>query len=284
MLLNPNTRTCPTFRSRSDAELTKAIYRRVPVLIGEAGDGQTKDNPWGIRFNRMFDISNDSHLFRTREQLDSEDWQLMGNVFRRDGAEYLPLYEGRFGHQFNHRFASQPRGKLREITQTELRDPNLFVEPQYWVARDEANIKLSRQMTNCRSGLLGYRRIARNTDERYHYPALGGSIGFCRSKPAVFRIESTILLYSIIFYVFLKSAKPHRAHSHRILFRHLASSPRLVYGNTLTGIDEWILRILELTYTAWDLECFADAWTGHRSVGTTTARARSLRKSTYSVI
>ncbi|MBC8446836.1 MAG: N-6 DNA methylase, partial [Chloroflexi bacterium] len=31
-LLNPNTRTCPIFRSQRDAELTKAIYRRVPVL------------------------------------------------------------------------------------------------------------------------------------------------------------------------------------------------------------------------------------------------------------
>ncbi|MFQ5741834.1 MAG: Eco57I restriction-modification methylase domain-containing protein, partial [Acidobacteriota bacterium] len=32
-LLNPNTRTCPIFRTRRDAELTKSIYRRVPVLI-----------------------------------------------------------------------------------------------------------------------------------------------------------------------------------------------------------------------------------------------------------
>ena len=31
-LLNPNTRTCPIFRSGKDAQLTKAIYRRVPVL------------------------------------------------------------------------------------------------------------------------------------------------------------------------------------------------------------------------------------------------------------
>ncbi len=34
-LLNPNTGTCPTFRSRADAELTKLIYRNVPVLIRE---------------------------------------------------------------------------------------------------------------------------------------------------------------------------------------------------------------------------------------------------------
>ena len=30
-LLNPNTRTCPIFRTRRDAEITKMIYRRVPV-------------------------------------------------------------------------------------------------------------------------------------------------------------------------------------------------------------------------------------------------------------
>jgi hypothetical protein len=34
-LLNPNTRTCPVFRSQRDAELTKKIYRNVPVLIRE---------------------------------------------------------------------------------------------------------------------------------------------------------------------------------------------------------------------------------------------------------
>ena len=46
-LLNPNTRTCPIFRSGRDAELAKAIYRRVPVLIREAKDGQPEENPWG---------------------------------------------------------------------------------------------------------------------------------------------------------------------------------------------------------------------------------------------
>jgi hypothetical protein len=43
-LLNPNTRTCPVFRSSRDAELAKAIHRRVPVLIAR---GQPDRNPWG---------------------------------------------------------------------------------------------------------------------------------------------------------------------------------------------------------------------------------------------
>jgi hypothetical protein len=39
-LINPNTRTCPIFRTSYDAELTKKIYRTVPVLIREAGSGE----------------------------------------------------------------------------------------------------------------------------------------------------------------------------------------------------------------------------------------------------
>ncbi|MDD5035604.1 MAG: hypothetical protein PHE55_12690, partial [Methylococcaceae bacterium] len=35
-LINPNTLTCPVFRSERDAELTKKLYRAAPVLIRDA--------------------------------------------------------------------------------------------------------------------------------------------------------------------------------------------------------------------------------------------------------
>ncbi len=73
--LNPNTKTCPVFRTSVDAALTTDIYRRVPVLINET----TGENPWGVSFMRMFDMSNDSHLFRTRPQLEAEGFTLWGN-------------------------------------------------------------------------------------------------------------------------------------------------------------------------------------------------------------
>jgi len=73
--LNPNTRTCPVFRTSVDAALTTDIYRRVPVLINET----TGDNPWGVTFKAMFHMSNDSHLFRTRPQLEAEGFHLWGN-------------------------------------------------------------------------------------------------------------------------------------------------------------------------------------------------------------
>lgn len=81
-LLNPNTGTCPIFRTRRDAEITLGIYRRVPVLINE--NDPVNGNPWGIKFMTMFHMSNDSHLFHTREDLEDDGWELIGNVFERE--------------------------------------------------------------------------------------------------------------------------------------------------------------------------------------------------------
>jgi hypothetical protein len=64
-LLNPNTHTCPIFRSRRDAELTKAIYRRVSVLVDKTR--KEGGNPWGVRFFTMFHQTNDAELFHTAD-------------------------------------------------------------------------------------------------------------------------------------------------------------------------------------------------------------------------
>ncbi|MBX3459328.1 MAG: hypothetical protein KF696_05065, partial [Planctomycetes bacterium] len=82
-LLNPNTATCPVFRTRRDAEITLGIYRRVPVLINE--NDKEQGNPWGIRFMQgLFNMTSDSHLFHTRDELEQDGWRLNGNVFERE--------------------------------------------------------------------------------------------------------------------------------------------------------------------------------------------------------
>jgi len=136
-LINPNTRTCPIFRSKRDAEITKAVYRRVPVLIKE---GPPEENPWGVRFSTMFHMSNDSNLFRTKEQLESQEFELVGNVFVRAGEKYLPLYEAKMMHHFTHRYgdyAMRPEGsedsELPRIPVQKLQNPDYAVLPRYWV-------------------------------------------------------------------------------------------------------------------------------------------------------
>jgi hypothetical protein len=102
-LLNPNTRTAPVFRTRRDAELTKYVYRRVPVLVDE-GRGEA-GNPWGVEFMQgLFNMTSASHLFRTLKDLEAQSLRLEGNAFVGKDERYLPLYKKGSGwkaHSFN---------------------------------------------------------------------------------------------------------------------------------------------------------------------------------------
>ena len=135
-LINPNTLTCPVFRSAHDAELTKKLYRANPVLIREAiwhGEGKSakliepEANPWAIRFSSTFHMSNDSYLFR--------DTSAPG---------LLPLYEAKLAHQFDHRWATYtPSGESRDMTVAEKQDPDSRARPRYWVDQREVWLRLT---------------------------------------------------------------------------------------------------------------------------------------------
>ena len=127
-LINPNTRTCPVFRSRKDAELTKKIYTCVPVLIREARNGEPEVNPWGLRFSTMFHMSNDSHLFASEPT-----------------ADRLPLYEAKMIHQYDHRWATY-RGDggvdaSVDVPPADKQDPAFTVRPRYWVEAREVYLR-----------------------------------------------------------------------------------------------------------------------------------------------
>ncbi|MFC7449700.1 hypothetical protein [Rhodococcus daqingensis] len=77
----------------------------------------------------------------------------------------LPMYEGRMGHQFNHRFASLGDPD-RQTTVNELESADFVVQPQYWVSEEETLRRLERRTWGTESALLGHRRVARNNDER----------------------------------------------------------------------------------------------------------------------
>ena len=50
--VNPNTGTAPIFRSRRDAELTTAIYGRLPVLVDRSSGEEVKT--WPVKYSTMF--------------------------------------------------------------------------------------------------------------------------------------------------------------------------------------------------------------------------------------
>jgi hypothetical protein len=143
-LLNPNTGNCPIFRTRVDAELTKAIYRRVPVLWREATDASPEWNPWRLSFKTLFHMSNDSHHFRTLADLEREGYRRDGNLFVGKQDRHLPLYEGKMINQFDHRFSTYEGatesqlnvGILPQPSVEQKRDPTFVVQPRYWVREE----------------------------------------------------------------------------------------------------------------------------------------------------
>jgi len=102
-LMNPNTVTCPIFRSKRDADINKMIYRHVHVFIRE---GKVEENPWQATSLLMFMMNTGSYLFMNKGQLEGEGWVLEGSVFRKADATYLPLYEAKMIHHFDHRFGT----------------------------------------------------------------------------------------------------------------------------------------------------------------------------------
>ena len=103
--VNPNTGTAPIFRTRRDAEITRRIYERHPVLVDRSLGEERK--AWPVRYATMFHMTNDSHLFRTATQLDSEGfYPVQGNRWKRGDDLYLPLYEGKMVQALDHRAAS----------------------------------------------------------------------------------------------------------------------------------------------------------------------------------
>ncbi len=59
--VNPNTGTAPIFRSRRDADLTTAIYARLPILVDRSSGTEVK--AWPVKYSTMFHMANDSGLF-----------------------------------------------------------------------------------------------------------------------------------------------------------------------------------------------------------------------------
>ncbi|GAA0276399.1 Eco57I restriction-modification methylase domain-containing protein [Cryptosporangium japonicum] len=168
LLLNPNTGTLPVFRTRRDADITLACYRRHPVLIR---DGDPDGNPWDLRFMRMFDMANDSGDFRTAAELEELGAEFDGWLWERGSKRWLPLYESKMVSAWNHRLSTYEgvaedsnANVLPRLTPQQLNNPNVEPCARYWVAESSVIGRLAEKWD--RPWLIGWRNIARASDAR----------------------------------------------------------------------------------------------------------------------
>ncbi|MCP3785338.1 N-6 DNA methylase [Micromonospora sp. A3M-1-15] len=256
-LLNPNTGTCPVFRSRRDAEITLGVYRRMPVLVKE---GDPKGNPWGVSFMTMFHMSNDSHLFHTREELESDGWGLSGNTFKKDAARMLPLYQGMMANFYDHRAAdvvsSASAGKRQNqpayLDEASHASADRLALPRYWVAEQK--------VPGAGEGwILAFSDITSPTNERtvVAYPLPPVAVG---NKAPIIQTargeKEKALLLAVISSFMLDWVARTKIGGTTLNYFYLKQFPVISPSQLIDWSPFIIPRVLELTYTAYDMMSF----------------------------
>lgn len=245
--INPNTFTCPIFRTNADAELTKKIYQRVPVLENE----QTGSNSWSISFMRMLDMANDSELFHNQPD-----------------NSLVPLYEAKMFHQFDHRYstyegatkANLNAGILPQLSDDIKQSPDSNIEPRYWVDKKEIDNKLDDKWN--KNWLLAFRDVTNSTSERTAIFSLLSKVAVGHKAPLVFINQNNPEFYclfianvnSLVLDYILRQKIGGTSLSFFIV-KQLPILPAESY--TEKDIEFISTRVLELVYTAWDMQPFA---------------------------
>ncbi len=246
-LVNPNTLTCPIFRTESDASLTKKFYTTYPVLIDE----RNETNPWHVRQMLMFMMNTASHLFRNGPAPDA-----------------LPLYEGKHIWQYDHRFATYENasqaqinlGSLPQTSEEQKRNPEFSILPRYWVPTGEVEARLSDWKS---AWLLGFREVTSSVVERTAIFSVLPRVAVGHKLPLLFFDK---LLDKRAIACFLANANSivldyvtrQKIGGLALSFFILKQLPVIHPSGYREDDLDWIVsRVLKMVYTSWDMKEFA---------------------------
>ena len=266
--VNPNTSTAPVFRRRRDAEITRYIYEWYPVLVNRAR--KRAREVWPVKYTRMFDMTNDSNLFRTAEQLDEEGfYPVEGNRWKKGQELYLPLYQGRMIWHFDHRANSvrvNPESThnpylSEEVTQAQHADPNFLPQTQYWVPAHNVEAALPQS----RGYALGFRDITNPTNERTVIASIVPWAGYGNTVPLLLSADplATACLMANLNAICVDFVARQKAQGTHLNWYIVEQLPVIAldaydqkFGNK-TARDLIRDHVLRLTYTAHDMTPFA---------------------------
>ncbi|MCG3207810.1 MAG: hypothetical protein FOGNACKC_01410 [Anaerolineae bacterium] len=257
-LLAPNTGLCPTFRTKTDAELVVKLYSRIGAFVT---DGDKEGNPWHVDIRRIFSGYYDSQILG----VPSEFYENGNKVFF---ADWMPVYEAKLFHQFDHRFATYLDVAEKSLSKRPEESLGAKTEPDFvsftrnWVNKMEFIGRLSRNDWHS-PYLIAYRDVTNSMNERtciasfLPYTATDDTIRVVFARNAnshrhcglVANLNSFALDYA---------ARNTVASTHlsEYLAKQLPVIPPERYTPELLAFI--VPRVLELTYTAWDLRPFAD--------------------------
>lgn len=259
--INPSSGTCPVFRSEADARLARGVHERLPLL--RPGTVATPGG-WQVRLLRMLDITADAAHLRTRPA---------------DGSTprgCLPVYEGKMVGMFDHRAASvefRPQNKLRQQqalhhSDEQHADPCMQPQAYHYAAEDLVFRRLPAYWN--REWFATCKRVTSAANER---TAVGCVLPWSvvsytlyvvlvpeEQVPLLPALLGTLCSHTVDYLVRQKTTQPSLPMG--VVYETPFPTPATYRAPApwapQQSVARWMLsRVLELSYTAWDLSTFA---------------------------
>lgn len=265
--INPNTKTAPVFRAREDAELTASIYDRVPVFLNQ--NQVPAGNLWGVSFMTMFHMANDSGLFRTATDLEREGYTRQGMDWVSGENTFVPVYEAKMMHQFNHRYAdfaladAKVGTEYREIPhpdEGQLQDPAFEVSPRYWISDIARKERLAARSWS-REWLFVWRDITNATNQRTVVGCVLPRVAVNHKLPILFSNEppgnlaGLLANFMSLTLDYVARQKLGGTSLTYFVLNQLPILPPSAYSEADLGFI--VPRVLELTYTSHSMAPYA---------------------------
>jgi hypothetical protein len=270
--LNPNTKTAPVFRTKSDAVLTTSIFVKSSTFVTDLGqDG----NPWNASFHtRLWNMGEDAGWFSTVDnpvqngsiqsglKLNEGVQGLPIAVRQPDEEMYTPLYEAKTFHIFDHRWTSY----LPYSDQAQSMDADRKIDttaeslPRYWVPLKEAQSRVEGQAWK-NKWLFSVREITNATNERTVISAILPLTAISHTATLLFirgkAVDSACLVANFNSIALDYCARQLLGGTHLTLsqIKQLPVMPPAFY--TEPRLAFITPKVLELTYTSHSLAPFA---------------------------
>jgi hypothetical protein len=206
---------------------------------------------WRLELRRLLNIADDSDQFSAES-----------------GSDLLPLYEAKYFHQYDHRWATSEGGEDRDVTLAEHEAADFRINPRYWYPASDVEGRFGASWQH--TWALAWRDITNATNERTYIASIVPSLAIPHTAKVMWIAESQVKDVtclagngSAMVFDYVCRQKMGGTHMSGFIVEQL---PWLSPESYEAGVDwsgtarpaDWILpRVLELTYTAWDLEPFA---------------------------
>jgi hypothetical protein len=243
--INPESKTLPVLTSKYDSTIILKIHNNLNIL---AKEGVFPDM-WNPNLFSLFHMTNDSSIFQNQ-----------------DSKHSIPLYEAKMFYQYDHRYGtydSESEERLHMLPKTELCNyikPEFRVVSSFYVPKIEVENRVKDNWKY--KWFLAFRGISSGQLERTFTATIIPYCGAGNSSILVNpiggnSIDVGLLLscFNSIPFDYITRQKAAGANLNFFKVRQLpVPSPKKLQNL----VKEIIPKVLELTYTSWDIKPFAD--------------------------